>query len=121
MGHEPGKRAEGGRENYRNGHRPKTPSRPCGSRTWNLETPRRAATAVSSEDDGIPEADAVERLTALKKALGALQAVNRSLTRDVLARSAVGPAQTLDHEDIVHAILTETIDIRGKALRAHNY
>jgi hypothetical protein len=78
-----------------------------------------AMSGRAGADDGVREADAVsEHLVALKKALKALNVVNRSLTRDVFARAAADPTHTLEYENIVQAIITETTEIRKKTQRA---
>ncbi|WP_405785688.1 hypothetical protein [Streptomyces sp. NBC_01367] len=75
----------------------------------------------SAEADSVPESDSVVQLTALREAFGTLRSINQNLTRTFLARSAVAPAHGMEHEEIMRDILMEATDIRGKALRAHNY
>ncbi|MEV6733743.1 MULTISPECIES: helix-turn-helix domain-containing protein [unclassified Streptomyces] len=72
-------------------------------------------------DSTVPEAVAVERLAALREALGALQALTETFTREFFARSAVGTAYSEEHWDIMNDFLTEANAIRSRALRAHNY
>ncbi len=87
-----------------------------------IETLRRdAAAADPGGDTAVPEAVAVKRMAALREALGALQTLNGILTREFLARRAVGPAHRQEHWDIMNDILEAAREIRSKALRAHNY
>ncbi|MEU1782132.1 hypothetical protein ABZ545_21980 [Streptomyces abikoensis] len=61
-------------------------------------------------------------MTALKEALGALQALNGTLHEgEFLARSAVGSACRQEHWDIMNDLMAEAREIQRKALRARNY
>ncbi|MFK0047706.1 hypothetical protein ACIQU4_27180 [Streptomyces sp. NPDC090741] len=82
---------------------------------------RTPAVELGGEDSTVPEAVAVERLAALREALGALQALTETFTREFFARSAVGTAYSEEHWDIMNDFLTEANAIRSRALRAHNY
>lgn len=85
------------------------------------ETLHPGESAEPGGDDVVPEAVAVECMTALREALGALQALNGTLTREFLARSAVGSAYRQEHWDIMNDLMAEAGEIQRKALRAHNY
>jgi PadR family transcriptional regulator PadR len=83
----------------------------------------KAADAAIATGKGIPvsEGDSLEHLTKLKEARKVLQSMNQQLTTGFLGRSAVAPIHREQHEEIIHLLLMETISIRGKVLKAHNY
>ncbi|WP_327063442.1 hypothetical protein OG715_42330 [Kitasatospora purpeofusca] len=76
---------------------------------------------AADRSQGVSETAAVERMAILREALGALQALNGLLTREFLARSAVGPTRKEEHWDLMNDFLTEASEICSKALGAHNY
>ncbi|WP_327072098.1 hypothetical protein OG196_42800 [Kitasatospora purpeofusca] len=76
---------------------------------------------AEARSQGVSEADAGERMAVLREALGALHTLNELLTREFLARSAVGSARREEHWDLMNGFLAEASEIRSKALRAHNY
>jgi hypothetical protein len=54
----------------------------------------------------------MERMAALREALGALRVLNGTLTREFLARSAVGSAHRQEHWDIMNDFLAEAREIQ---------
>lgn len=85
-----------------------------------LEALRRAA--PDQMDRGVVQlAHAIERMTALREALGVFRAFNEILTTGFLARSAVSDVHRREHWIIMNEFLVNAAEISSKALRAHNY
>ncbi|MFL4953283.1 hypothetical protein ACJ6WE_39830 [Streptomyces sp. MMS24-I31] len=78
-----------------------------------------AGTADGSNDDDIEDAEIVpEHLATLKDALKTLNALNKTVTKDVFAQAAADPAEAAEYARVREAIIKKATAIRNKALHA---
>ncbi len=81
-----------------------------------------ADTAFSTtEATPVSESDSLAHLAELKKAHKALQLMNQQLSAGFVGRSAVAPTHREQHEEMIHLLLMETLQTRGRLLKAHTY
>ncbi|WP_333745973.1 hypothetical protein [Streptomyces sp. IBSBF 2950] len=80
---------------------------------------KAAETADGSADEDIEDAEIVpEHLATLKDALKTLNALNKTVTKDVFVQAAADPADSAEYEKVREAIIRKATAIRNKALHA---
>ncbi|MEK2479037.1 hypothetical protein [Streptomyces noursei] len=77
-----------------------------------------AVSERAGTDDGEDTGTVSEYLITLEEALRALNAVNRSITRDTFTQAATDPSHAAEYERVRRAIIEKASTIREKALHA---